>query len=405
MTEVGDAMYLKSACRAEMFKRTTYEVDIKLDKYGNIEEAQCECTAGAGPTCHCKHMKAVLMAVLDQKEDRPMLLELTCTEQLQSFHRPKQVHKGSPVKSADLGIADTENLIFNPVPVEFEETDETVRTRVRNATINFSANTGIRPPMLQTIPPANIYGVVFDHDYMKVPLTEKVLNDDNITAIEPDQVEKIEEDTRGQSSDASWFAERTKRLTSSNFGRICKITNKTNIKAFCRSLMTVRKISSRSLAHGRRYEPVAIAKFEELTGFKVEPSGLVVSMDQPYLACSPDGLIGEDSILEVKCPSASKNKIIDSVTVPYLKTGENGQLYLQGNHDYMFQIQGCMHITGRSNCKFVVFTLTDLVILDIPYDAVFVRSMLSKLADFFDNHFKPEYLNKNIFKDSHLYCM
>ena len=388
-----------------MFKRTTYDIDMKMDQFGNIEEAQCECAAGAGPKCHCKHMRAMLCAILDQKRNLPMQLELTCTEQLQSFHRPSQLHKGSPVKSADLEIGTSDNLVFDPIPIEFQESNETVRCRVRNATISLAARTGIKMPMLHTIPPANVFGAVHDHDYLKMTISDTVLHHDNIASIEAKEVERIEESTRGQATDPSWFQERSKRLTSSNFGRICKLTDRTNKAAFAKSLMIVRRISSRSLAHGVKYEPVAIEQFEQRYGMDIAKSGLIVSQEMPYLACSPDGLIGNDTIVEVKCPSASKNKPINSVTVPYIKTNADGSFYLQKKHDYMYQIQGCMHITGRVNCKFIVFTLTDMLVLDIAYDKAFVSNMLEQLKKFYDDHFKPAYLNKHIYRDSHLYSV
>lgn len=159
-------IFVKSECRAQMYTRKIYEVDIELDKYGNVLHAQCECAAGAGPQGHCKHIRTVLLALVDHTNTGGMKLELTCTEQVQSFHRPKKLHLGSPVKASSLHLdrAKPEFLIFNPILPEYEEEDAQVNTRLRNTTISLAANTGLQNSLLQTCPPANISGVVTDHD-------------------------------------------------------------------------------------------------------------------------------------------------------------------------------------------------------------------------------------------------
>ena len=34
----------------------------------------------------------------------------------------------------------------------------------------------------------------------------------------------------------------------------------------------------------------------------VEPCGLFVDTSKPFLAASPDGVVGQDAVVEVKCP-------------------------------------------------------------------------------------------------------
>src|SRR5690606_31392728 len=54
------------------------------------------------------------------------------------------------------------------------------------------------------------------------------------------------------------------------------------------------------LVWGKEMEPRAIEYFQEQTGMEVERVGFVSFGD--HAGGSPDGLIGEDAILEVKCP-------------------------------------------------------------------------------------------------------
>ena len=71
----------------------------------------------------------------------------------------------------------------------------------------------------------------------------------------------------------------------------------------------------------------------------------------------------------------------------------------RAQHNYMFQVQGLLHIARRDVCDFVVFTLQDMVIIKVRRDEEFIRHMLLKLSDFFTDMFSKEYLRKHFFKD------
>jgi len=131
-----------------------------------VNSCQCECAAGMGPYAHCKHIRALLYALLEFRNGKDLCLELTCTDKLQTFHHPKQRHHGSPVKAQllSLGNVKSDGLIFDPTPFEMMETPDQLNRRVRNETINFAAHSGNSVPLLQSIPPANIYAVNNDHD-------------------------------------------------------------------------------------------------------------------------------------------------------------------------------------------------------------------------------------------------
>ena len=42
-------------------------------------------------------------------------------------------------------------------------------------------------------------------------------------------------------------------------------------------------------------------KYQEISGRTVYESGICVSLDSPHLAASPDGIIDDDTLIEVKC--------------------------------------------------------------------------------------------------------
>lgn len=93
---------------------------------------------------------------------------------------------------------------------------------------------------------------------------------------------------------------------------------------------------------GREREPVARAEFEARTGLFVRESGFIEHPDL-LAGASPDGLIGDDSGVEIKCPQPLTHcEYID------LPEGACPQ-------EYVWQVQGCMWITERKSWFFVSF--------------------------------------------------
>jgi hypothetical protein len=91
---------------------------------------------------------------------------------------------------------------------------------------------------------------------------------------------------------------------------------------------------------GTEQEPFAIEYYEYIYGNAVKKIGFVVD-DDNLAGCSPDGLIGEDGMLEVKTPSS--NNFID-----YVLSGKAEQYHRP-------QIQGGLWITKRKWCDLLVY--------------------------------------------------
>lgn len=62
-----------------------------------------------------------------------------------------------------------------------------------------------------------------------------------------------------------------------------------------------------AMDRGTRLEPDAISMFEFETNLKVERTGFCEDDTNPLIANSPDGLIGEDEAIEVKCLEGKKH--------------------------------------------------------------------------------------------------
>ena len=91
--------------------------------------------------------------------------------------------------------------------------------------------------------------------------------------------------------------------------------------------------TSDAMIRGTELEPEARENYEFITGNEVQEVGFIVDLDDTY-GCSPDGLIGEDGGIEIKCP-------LGATMVKYLRSPDE----LVKN--YWQQIQGCMFVTGR----------------------------------------------------------
>jgi predicted phage-related endonuclease len=92
---------------------------------------------------------------------------------------------------------------------------------------------------------------------------------------------------------------------------------------------------------GREYETEAITEAEKTLGF-IEPAERVVHTAYDFVSGEPDGLVGCEAIVEVKCPYNSSN---------HLANIRNGEQIEQ----YMYQMQGYLWLTGRQLCYFVSY--------------------------------------------------
>ena len=110
---------------------------------------------------------------------------------------------------------------------------------------------------------------------------------------------------------------------------------------------------SAATEHGVRYEDKAIKFFEELTKLKVIEVGFVTNSKYDGYGASPDGLIGDKELIEVKCPFSRQIK--------------KGQV----PPSYYHQIQLQLLVTNRNRCHFFEAVIKDDKIID--YNHVIVN--------------------------------
>lgn len=151
--------------------------------------------------------------------------------------------------------------------------------------------------------------------------------------------------TISQRESKKWHDERKLRITSSNFGRICKAQNSSSFKKIIESIQNPKKLKTPAVTHGIEFEKKAKEAYLEKMTVECESTGLVIHSNMQFLAASPDGLIGDDGIIEIKCPFNAKNEDPDKYKLAFLN--ESGSALLQ-NHNYHYQIQGLLEICDRS---------------------------------------------------------
>lgn len=146
----------------------------------------------------------------------------------------------------------------------------------------------------------------------------------------------------------------------------------------------------KSVEWGINNEKLALAQFKEVTKLDVQDSGILLH-HSGILGASPDGLVGEDAIIEIKCPfrlrDASAHEVVADPQYCFKGTSE-----LRQDHPYYHQIQGQLHISKRKVAYFCVWTTKDLIIAPVKKDSEW-ESNIERLTTFYRTNFLSNLLN------------
>ena len=146
-----------------------------------------------------------------------------------------------------------------------------------------------------------------------------------------------------------WYAERCGKVTASRVKDLNakpskgKALNALGLTILAERLTGVQKETPTNFAMqwGIDNEPHAIAAYENETGFFVNGTGLI---DHPFIemfGASPDGLVGENGQIEVKCPDTT--------------THLNTLLTKEVPEEHIPQITSQLACTRREWCDFVSY--------------------------------------------------
>lgn len=148
-----------------------------------------------------------------------------------------------------------------------------------------------------------------------------------------------------------WFAARCGRVTASRIADVVAKTKSgwgTGRKNYMAQLVAERltgtvadSYTNAAMQHGIDTEPQARAAYEFERDVEVVEVGSVDHPTIPMTSASPDGLVGDDGLIEIKCPN----------TATHIDTLLSGKIPKK----YQLQMAWQMVCTGRSWCDFVSF--------------------------------------------------
>ncbi|XP_076301517.1 uncharacterized protein LOC143219390 [Lasioglossum baleicum] len=208
--------------------------------------------------------------------------------------------------------------------------------------------------------------------------------------------DNVQRNTVGQWKSAEWLMKKSKLLTASNFGVVCSRLKGTLCKKLVENLLYPRKLDENlAIRYGRKYEHTAREELASREGITIEECGLFIDASIPYLGASPDGLIDDDGIVEIKCPYTAENvtpeEAIQSVQAVKTMFTDSTGTALRKTHRYFYQVQGQLHITGRKYCIFCVWTRKGIKSIRVDRDDDFWKlQMEPKLSRFYLNCMLPE---------------
>jgi len=182
-----------------------------------------------------------------------------------------------------------------------------------------------------------------------------------------------------------WFAARLGKVTASRVADVIAKT-KTGPSASRENYATqlvlerltnkqAESYTNSAMQWGTETEPMARQAYELKRGLFVNETGFVDHPTIEMCGASPDGLVGADGLIEIKCPnSATHMETILTQKVPA---------------KYIPQMTWQMACTGRSWCDFVSFDPRfpenlQIFIERIEYDPTYVRMLELEVTQFLD---------------------
>ena len=148
-----------------------------------------------------------------------------------------------------------------------------------------------------------------------------------------------------------WFAIRCGKVTASRVADVIATTksgysaSRANYEAqlICEILTgkPAESFSNAAMQWGTETEPLARAQYELKTGEMVNQVGFVVHPMIEQAGASPDGLVGSEGLIEIKCPNTSTH--LDTLLAQKVSS------------KYITQMTWQMVCTGRKWCDFVSY--------------------------------------------------
>jgi len=124
---------------------------------------------------------------------------------------------------------------------------------------------------------------------------------------------------------------------------------------------------------GTQTEPQARVAYEVNTNNFVDQVAFIDHPNIAWFGCSPDGLVSDRGLVEIKCPNSATHW-------EYFK-------YKEPPKKYFIQMQAQMAVSGRDWCDFISFDprmpdRSQLLIVNVPRDPEFIFFMETEIKQF-----------------------
>tara|TARA_B110000261_G_scaffold164622_1_gene215414 strand:- start:4730 stop:5488 length:759 start_codon:yes stop_codon:yes gene_type:complete len=168
----------------------------------------------------------------------------------------------------------------------------------------------------------------------------------------------------------AWHAARRGKLTASNVGAalgLCPWTSRQT--ALLRGLGLDTFTGNDATKWGTANESNGVLAYSAHTGNLVDSTGLHVHPDTEWLAGSPDGLVGDEGLIEVKCP--------------FYRRKDGSRLHKEIPMYYYLQMALCLECTSRKWCDFVSWSPDAHVVYRVTRDEDLHEILLPHYLQFF----------------------
>lgn len=175
-----------------------------------------------------------------------------------------------------------------------------------------------------------------------------------------------------------WFEKRKGRITGSNVGAILGRSPFMKRKDVMRNMVreyhgypsefTGNIVTN----YGTHNEPIALADYELKYNTKIELTGFHTFED--WLGASPDGLISDNGLIEIKCPYGQRDK-----NPPEFKS-------IDYQTHYWMQIQIQLLVTGREWCHFYQWSAHGEMLETVWFNPLAIDKFLPELREFYEEY-------------------
>ncbi|PFX25694.1 hypothetical protein AWC38_SpisGene9688 [Stylophora pistillata] len=297
---------IKGEVQASM-KNKDYKVTIYLDENLEIKNTECECPRGE---FKCSHAAAIFIYGIHNLSRTDLECQWKRKRKAESVQSASQMFPAPPKKKD-----------YSPLARDPSREDRMWLYSELKRYGKFTGTCWILSPEPQPatpLPIKTIEDIIYSEGFLMASTKEKQLE----YLIENAKVEErtinvVSTLTAGQRNSPAWHQARRGRLTASNFGSVLQAKRVT--PSLIKRLLGEYNLSGvKAIAWGQDNETEALKSFTNITNFTPVQTGLWLH-ESGVLGASPDGLVGDDSVIELwqrLYENSSLNKYLPSDDLP-----------------------------------------------------------------------------------------